>query len=1667
MTDSQYPDSIDDDVVLPRVDDNITEIGGEAINGCRSAIFNIEETLGTNPQGTAADVATRLAESLNPDGSIKASALSSVGLVTLPIDNAQVGTNAGIEESKLDLDYSTATLRQLIASLDAFIMSINNRLIIDISNLTQHVAHPSAYGRHRTSDIDGYTGKYSSYNAQGMIDDLDTRLINHVTDTIDAHDASAISFVDTGLTISADDVQEALELLDELQATLMTKHRDDMHSNGILKEQEVYVDGYVHSTAILSDLPISAVSPGDTSITFTGGPIAALAQVSRGDKIEVTIGGQTFVKYVESVVTISDSVLFFGVAPFGGSGATASIYYASEEIIAPSALMMAIKKKASGTQEATVQIIHPSAPYLLSSGIDTGQLSPTVKNIQVKWPTGYAEIDAYGALNTYTSSADPSTWTTEVLALALNESFRPDGILASSVGLPLLAFTYRGELGLAYDEPDGYLIAEAPGSGNSAWAALGFTGVEEAYSLGPRRFYIDGYEFTGIRTILNGTGKVEGGSPELIEDINVDLTDLGIPNQGVVRVTGSSGDGTYIFNATTSSTIRIDEYPLFSVDPSVDVKIYADHFTTGVATKTLYELFLDAYENGLAELRGSARVEYSNTAGASPDWPEDWFDVVDVSRTFGASEKRIEYREGALTLGDRSGATGVTNTGPAVLLPTSNEEGFRFKLYDGNGVDYLEIEIAEGDYVGETNVNAIDVEVLSRASEERYVQVATVLYDTNDLKYLSDKRLFGSVGRRDVRDDYTRDYITYPTSLLRGNGIIYGLEVFDSSTDVGIKGGQVVVDGIIYAVESTVITCPKNYSFTTYNLFVDNTGKLRLLEDNQYIYGVISTPPIEEIVQSKDKTLLAQVVVDFNNNVDSISDYRRFVGDVDNNFELILENNDGYNVTHGTFSTFGSVINWINLHDSAGLPIPRLIRLRGNIDIDVSDGTTPISFPDGITFAGDATSWDDTTTMSTITLSGITSSGVIRPGDGFTMKNIKIDFTSGATVKYLVGSSITDLTNMTLENCVFANIADENGLMETIRGKTMSNVNIVGCSFEYTENFQGGFAITCTSTVDNLFVSNCLFTCTDIDESIVFMSFSGTTTRMTVLNTKFESSARLSTWAIGALFGSIEHSLIDNCVFDITSYPGAIADGYFGIATSDMTNTTISNCRFIDSGAGDKNMYGVLGPGENTTISGCSFEDQLIGVVASNDAYGIIISNNIFDGIGTAAINANTHMGGMIIEKNFFRKTAKREATDVFITLKDPEHATIRDNLFIMSASDGNYGEMIQITNTSKSTAIINNYLFNTAASGQGFEVGIYFDGDAGTQGADHKLDCILNNHLYNFGGGNAIPISITNGNETLISGNKTFGTTTGGIYMFDCKWATIVDNSLMCNIGTAPVLEIDGSGGGGVGEAFNLISQNTFHNAQSAGLDNIVEITANGGERVIFSNNIVRQYVSTSFALVLIQTNFVECIGNFFSCYIANNTYMLNVSGTYALVALNNLAANTFPYSGGRISVSDDTSVDFMNKGGTYYSVIPMSRAFPDTGSSWAIYAASNPHKLELTNPSGTSEEAYIEFSNLDVPTHARIVQLDVNAQVSATDDLAVTWYKDDWEGGSSAGDTISLATNPDSTGAYLTFDVVPSSGNDPQYMMNDEVHLIKFRTDDPLSGAVWVAGLRIKYIL
>jgi hypothetical protein len=155
MGKSVYPNTIDSDLELPRVDGNVTEIGGDSINALRDAVIAIENAVGISPQGNKPSLSDRVGVALDANGNIKASALSAVAVVTLPITNSQIGDTAEIVESKLSLDYSTSFLKARIDSAVTDISAANAAFNAFVASTLKHFS--GTLNRH-----DGYQVDLSS-----------------------------------------------------------------------------------------------------------------------------------------------------------------------------------------------------------------------------------------------------------------------------------------------------------------------------------------------------------------------------------------------------------------------------------------------------------------------------------------------------------------------------------------------------------------------------------------------------------------------------------------------------------------------------------------------------------------------------------------------------------------------------------------------------------------------------------------------------------------------------------------------------------------------------------------------------------------------------------------------------------------------------------------------------------------------------------------------------------------------------------------------------------------------------------------------------------------------------------------------------------------------------------------------------------------------------------------------------------------------------------------------------------------------------------------------------------------------------------------------------------------------------------------------------------------
>lgn len=1704
MTDSRYPGQLDDDVVLPRVDDNITEIGGEAVNGLRSAVFALERCLGINPQGDQADLATRLNVSLNPDGTIKASALSSV-FVTLPIVDDMVAPRpghpweppAGIKEEKLALHHGTIQLKAWIDSLWAFAYALSDAVNQDISNLTQHVAHPSAYGRHRTSDIDGYEGHYSSYNLQGIVTDLDDRIADHVGKTVGAHAASAISFNDAKVDFVANNVQKALEELDNLQMSAVRDHQRSEHSNGIIKTQNVFRDGTDHSYAIVGPMSVDSVGAGNNFVTFSSLP-PELAQVLRDDRIDVTVGGNTYRYYVDRVRTSSGVVYFWGTLPASGT-ATAVVYRTSEELSEPAALMLTIRQENNTPFRSIIQMIHPDAPYILGSGLDLRKLSGSHANVKFGWPGGSTTpINVYAEMQNYPGPATPSSaWTVENLAIVLNGVFAR---YSPPNRYPLVAFAYRGEIGIACDEPLDYIRALA--CSNDAWTALGFSGIEKGYKLGPRRIYLDGYEFSSVRLMTEAHGQTEGG----VDVVNLDknLITAGVPIMGVMRVDSSAhaDSGTYSYWTRSTDSITTDGY-VFSDLQAATIKVYADVFSVESPPdgyRTLYELFIDGYEHQQADLHGTVRVTY--TPGPTPSGnPDRWFDITDVSRTFAACHRRININSNVATFGQRGPGKSVINPGPPINLPAPGAHnsaiGFRFRLYDGYGVDYIELEVADGSYIGAVE-DSVDVVVYDRSSERHHVQTGVVLHDTVRFKHLSDRRLFGTVGRKDVRSDYTRDYVTYPTSLLRGNGVIYGMGVRQSSVGsafVSMDGGQVLVNGCIYTLAAQNLQIPPDSAVKIYNLFVDDTGVLRLLEDDGLNSGR-PTPSTAEIVASSDKVILARIRASAGNVVDTngIGDMRRFVHNLDSKIELVI----GDAVT-GSFASLLAATEYITRSGDATLT--NIIRIKGTVTHDVSLGL--IALPPGTILEGDSSGQGNYSAGSAIKLvnNGLGSNAILMAlGNGCTVRNLTFTMASGQNITDIMVANGPSVDGVVFEQCVFDNINTSGPNINILSADYVTNVRFQDCTFIFT------------TTTANCAILN-----------LVGLLLSSSEVKIDKCRFYFSSLSGIS--AVVQLIGAGGLN-VSNITNSIINYPAVTTGTCTLVLGAWLNDCQIRNCCLMAPSLAATNLGTYVLSMERTTISECLFSNIGFGVTVGPifflpalDCRENTIKDNVFmnTGLPVGLLNPqNSKISGNVVLNSTPTAAmiylAKSTALPTDIA---PSRIDVNDNVFISTSSGAPDGYMIHISGPGdflpiNGVKIKNNFMINNADPlvARGIKKAIVIE-------TPSVAPVIEDNFITDFkdlftAPGEPSEAILLKGCQNPRVVNNTVLASRHPLHLYDCSNATVTGNYLQTGRAASlsysaggPCLLIDGSTTApGIEGPFCLpapqpmtVTNNVFDmfNVEIPPVydsmpSEMVQITNQVAAFGKISDNVFLLQANPLFAThpaLSVAPRCYTVTGN--TLYASGGPFIINpfppptllpyfpvtftvapftITGDNAFVMGNNVENCAILGPASKLAVTGNASVEILNKGGTYQVILPISQATEERSaagvSSW---------KMQVNTFTAFDGTYNIDYTNINfwfgtdyIPAGAQIVKLEIGYAILDGGDTSTLQMR--WAANNFATTVDLRALAPVHAVGSNIETITPTS---PAFMQQGWMHFLEIllvnRPPTPWIAAI--GDMRVTYVL
>jgi hypothetical protein len=735
---SNYPSAKDTDLELPRVDNNITAIGGSAINSIRDAIFAIEDTLGVSPQGSLDSVAARLDVSLNSDGTIKSSALSSAGLVTLPITNSHIASGAAIEETKLDLDYTTTYLNTRISSSVADI----NALVTSINTLSSDVAQhfSGTASRHDGYAIDLSVSVLTGTTVEQGLHNVERTLAAHTDDKVDAHDASAISVADANFNrITSSTVQGALEDLDVADTAELVTHQDRSHENAI-------------------------------AICERG------HQGSQGNLYN-TVLAPTIFRTDTSATTEILKVLPPNVARVTGYGANLSALTISSSDV--------LRIQAGGVDRTYLDVN-------LSSVVGTDDMDVIVERINT---VAHAVATHY----------------------------------------PICAYNTYGELTIAHNIPGAqFTISILDTVTNSAATALGFENVAGTTFIWPEDDHFAYVGGQGVKWIKMVDQVITLSSDSATVDTGVDLTTYSIdtteygPGRITCNITEHSAsdteNGTYYIVKFNSNSEIVLNGTITAGTFRLQIPLDAINFTSAGLAE-LHDIFLEYDDDGYGYISASKRIGYSTISGLQ---------IKDISD--GLLESSI------------SNIYWNIQHGTFVRLVVDGENGPQTSFISGFEGDVV---VYAADGINSAIVSVVDPPTVS-ATRQIYTEtygggqdkllLCTIHYTdygaaspTNVqkvIKFIQDKRKFGTAYEPDYRDELSRSKLADALNELRNNGVIRGFEYISNTTNtVKVRGGRALVNGRIIDVD-TINYKVDTSTDQTHLLVLNEHGKFKTFDDN-------------------------------------------------------------------------------------------------------------------------------------------------------------------------------------------------------------------------------------------------------------------------------------------------------------------------------------------------------------------------------------------------------------------------------------------------------------------------------------------------------------------------------------------------------------------------------------------------------------------------------------------------------------------------------------------------------------------------------------------------------------------------------------------------------------------------------------------------------------------
>ena len=844
MSKSNYPNKLDTSVEIPVVRDNITEIGSDVLNSLRSAIFNIERTLGINPQGVAGNtLASRLSNIIDENGNLKDEALSKAGLLSGPISDKDVSKTAAIKEFKLDLDYPTTLLQDEISILNSkikeFIIALNelNTIVSAHVNELATNRHPAKAITIEGADISSSDLALNSLETQGLQEFVQKLFDSHISysgsnisEDNNSHSANQIFFDNSNNSdlIFSNDVQGAIDDLAEVEGKGLRSSILNLNSNGRIRtgSQTDALEGNNSGSLVtaFSEIVFSDYSgTSTTEINFTSNP-ELLLDINNFDILEISQSPNEadnkdyrIKSYNLNSDGTLDSVVILG-GPLGSftTGTLGRVKKNTYNTYNRNGLNCSIRPRAGFSNTPSIQACLPNAATIISSGADFSKIESGVfEKLSI-------EIDGNAAVEIPVYDANYDLHNIDIAVSIINR-------YCVANNLNIFAYKLKTnrcyELAISHNVPNhssdtivrSLKVVESDSL--DAYNILGLSSyldVEIRGSFG-NSFHINGNivsEFGLVKTYTGESIAINSGTSS-IETTSLNFLSLGIRAGDLCVIDRSSDDldnGTYSVKSVLGNVIELDYTTSVLNGTSTESTLFTFIRSTAPISELNFvdingSMIVDVFANENLDIHYHRRADIVGSFSFS-----NFFMVVtDFSKNFIANNENYNLKvtnSGMASIKLSTGSYGeevfVGSTGDYIIPSADGMEFVKVKVFVPN--ESLPIFAASSASIDITGYSEIPDSFLhlSRClfSPEFGIAIEDIDSGLGEIGAvgITDKRVSGTIDDTIISEPFLERYIQGPRNELRSNGFIRGfnftgLSLSGTTVTFGVSSGVAIING--------------------------------------------------------------------------------------------------------------------------------------------------------------------------------------------------------------------------------------------------------------------------------------------------------------------------------------------------------------------------------------------------------------------------------------------------------------------------------------------------------------------------------------------------------------------------------------------------------------------------------------------------------------------------------------------------------------------------------------------------------------------------------------------------------------------------------------------------------------------------------------------------------